>query len=177
MRSIKGTKPSPALLVAVVALVAALAGTAIGGVAVTSLNKKDKKQVTKIARKQAKKQVNGKLPLGTEDIADGAVTSGKLADGAVNVVMRQGATVLIAKESFGSATASCKPGERATGGGVYNESSVFSMSVTSSYPTPNPTTPPATGNGKAPTGWRVWVANRTPSLDPQPVSAYVICVS
>ena len=56
MRKIKRTKPSPALLVAVVALVAALAGTAIGGVAVTSLSKKDKKQVTKIAKKQGKKQ-------------------------------------------------------------------------------------------------------------------------
>jgi hypothetical protein len=55
MRRIKGAKPSPALLVAVVALVAALAGTAIGGVAVTSLSKKDKKQVKKISKKQAKK--------------------------------------------------------------------------------------------------------------------------
>ena len=61
MRRIKRAKPSPALLVAVVALVAALAGTAIGGVAVTSLSKKDKKQVTKIAKKQGKKQANKQI--------------------------------------------------------------------------------------------------------------------
>jgi hypothetical protein len=61
MGKLKGRKPSPALLVAVVALVAALAGTAIGGVAVTSLSKKDKKQVTKIAKKQGKKQANRQI--------------------------------------------------------------------------------------------------------------------
>jgi len=55
MRRIKGTKPSAALIVAVVALVAALGGGAVAGVAVTSLNKKDKKQVEKISKKQAKK--------------------------------------------------------------------------------------------------------------------------
>jgi|GEM_PF-2732425 hypothetical protein len=55
MRRIKQAKPSPALLVAVIALVAALGGGAVAGVAVTSLSKKDKKQVTKISKKQAKK--------------------------------------------------------------------------------------------------------------------------
>lgn len=49
------SKPSPALVVAVVALVAALAGTAVGGVAVSSLGKEETKKVRKIARKQAKK--------------------------------------------------------------------------------------------------------------------------
>lgn len=49
-------RPSPALIVAVVALVAALAGTAVGGVAVTALDSDEKKQVRKIAKKQAKKQ-------------------------------------------------------------------------------------------------------------------------
>jgi hypothetical protein len=63
MRRIKRAKPSPALLVAVVALVAALGGGAVAGVAVTSLNKKEKNQVKKIARKQAKKQVK-KIPAG-----------------------------------------------------------------------------------------------------------------
>jgi hypothetical protein len=37
-------------------------GTAVGGVAVTSLSKKDKKQVTKIAKKQANKQIVSKAP-------------------------------------------------------------------------------------------------------------------
>ena len=55
MRRIKQAKPSAALVVAVVALVAALGGGAVAGVAVTSLSKKDKNQVRKISKKQAKK--------------------------------------------------------------------------------------------------------------------------
>ncbi|HKJ37036.1 MAG TPA: hypothetical protein VKA36_10750, partial [Solirubrobacterales bacterium] len=47
---------SPALVVAVIALIAALAGTAVGGVAVTALNKQEKKQVKKIAKQQGKRQ-------------------------------------------------------------------------------------------------------------------------
>jgi hypothetical protein len=52
---------SPALVVAAVALVAALAGTAVGGVAVTALNKKEKKQVNRIANKQGKKQAKKQI--------------------------------------------------------------------------------------------------------------------
>lgn len=50
------SRKSPALVVAVIALTAALAGTAVGGVAVTALNKKEKKQVKRISKRVAKKQ-------------------------------------------------------------------------------------------------------------------------
>jgi hypothetical protein len=56
-------KPSPALLVAVVALVAALGGGAVAGVAVTSLNKKEIKKVRQIAKREARKQFR-KVPAG-----------------------------------------------------------------------------------------------------------------
>jgi hypothetical protein len=66
MSRIKQAKPSPALIVAVVALVAALAGTAVGGVAVTSLKPVDKKIVKRVAKqqgkRQAKKQIKKKEP-------------------------------------------------------------------------------------------------------------------
>ena len=58
----KRAQPSPALVVAVVALVAGLAGTAVGGVAVKALNKKEKQQVKKISKKQARK-LNRKIVL------------------------------------------------------------------------------------------------------------------
>jgi hypothetical protein len=99
----------------------------------------------------------------------------KGANGATNVVMRQGADAVIPASSFGVATASCQSGERATGGGVYNEANVSALHVTSSYPTPNPTSPPATGNGQVPTGWRVWLANSIAT--PYTVQAYVICAA
>src|SRR5680860_1090998 len=83
MRRIKRAKPSPALLVAVVALVAALGGGAVASVAVTSLNKEDKKQVKKIAKKQgkkqAKKQIDRKAPglsVASAKTADSATTAG-----------------------------------------------------------------------------------------------------
>lgn len=96
--------------------------------------------------------------------------------GATNVVMRQGPSVTVTHGSFGKAEAACQSGERATGGGVYNESNVLFVQVTSSYPTPNPTSPPATGDGKVPTGWRVWVRNDSPTTD-YAVNAYVICAA
>jgi hypothetical protein len=43
-----------------------------------------KKKVKKIAKKQANTQIDARLPWGTGDIADGAVTGEKIADNAVN---------------------------------------------------------------------------------------------
>jgi len=83
MERIKRARPSPAVLIAVVALVAALGGSAISGVATPALNKKDKKQVKKISKKQAKKQVSKQFPVDSPKIADGAVSSPKIADAAV----------------------------------------------------------------------------------------------
>jgi hypothetical protein len=99
----------------------------------------------------------------------------KGANGATNVVMRQGATVTVTAGAFSAAAASCNAGERATGGGVYNEANVSVIAVTSSYPTPNPASRPPTGNGQVPTGWRVWVKNN--GTDPYQVEAYVICAA
>jgi hypothetical protein len=63
MDRIKRARPSAPMVVAMVALVAALAGTAIGGVATTaSLNKKDRAQVRKIARKQANIRITKRAP-------------------------------------------------------------------------------------------------------------------
>ena len=77
------SRPSPALVVAVAALVAALAGTAIAGPAATT-SAPSKKKVKKISRKQANKQIDKRLPLESEDIADGAVSTDKIADDAVS---------------------------------------------------------------------------------------------
>jgi hypothetical protein len=90
LRGIRPSRPSPAIVVAIVALVAAIAGTAVAEVATTArLDKKEKKKVKKIARKQANKQIDARLPFGTDDIADGAVSRAKLADGAVNAAKIQ----------------------------------------------------------------------------------------
>jgi hypothetical protein len=61
-RNSKWSKPSPAFLVAVIALFAALGGGAVAGVTVNALNKKEKKQVKRISKKQAKKQAKKQFP-------------------------------------------------------------------------------------------------------------------
>lgn len=78
MRSVFRSRPSPAISVAVVALVAALAGTAVAGPgASTSLVTKKK------VRKVANKEIDKRFPIATAGIADAAVTTAKLADAAV----------------------------------------------------------------------------------------------
>lgn len=76
----KRSRPSPAILLAMIALVAAVGGSAVAGVATTSLSKV---QVKKIAKQQAKKQVKRQFPVEESQIADGAVTGAKVADGAL----------------------------------------------------------------------------------------------
>ncbi|MBK5111136.1 MAG: hypothetical protein JJE10_07200 [Thermoleophilia bacterium] len=83
MQRIKKAVPSPAMLVAVVALVAALGGGAVAGVAVTSLNKKQGKKVRTIAKKQGKRQANKQitkkapgLSVASATTADSATTAG-----------------------------------------------------------------------------------------------------
>jgi len=71
----KGLRNSPVLLVAALALVAAVAGTAVAGpTADTSVSKKKTKKI-------ANKEIDKRLPLGTDDIADGAVTEEKIEGG------------------------------------------------------------------------------------------------
>jgi hypothetical protein len=167
MKRFHVSRPSPAMIVAIVALIAALGGSAYAAKKIGSKQLKKNAVTTKKIKDEA--VTSGKL-------ANGAVTAGKLAVGAVSVIQRQGpdATIPAGPLGFGSAQASCQPGERATGGGVYNESSVYYLVVTSSYPTPNSGSPPPTGNGKVPTGWKVWIGNT--GTGPQTVNAYVICV-
>lgn len=110
------------------------------------------------------------------DAAELGVAGPPGANGATNVVMRQGPAVVLPADEFRVVEASCLPGERATGGGVYNEDSVFFPRIVSSYSTPNPTKPPPTGDGQVPTGWRVWIAQDA-GHNPVTVNGYVICAS
>jgi hypothetical protein len=174
-------KPSPAMTVALIALFVALGGSSYAAL---------KLPKNSVGNKQIKNNAvtAGKVKNGTLSTSDFSAKSrsglvgpagpagAKGANGATNVVMRQGADATIAKSAFGSATATCQPGERATGGGVFNEDNVLQVQVTSSYPTPNPASRPATGNGQVPTGWRVWARNDSATTD-YVINAYVICAA
>jgi hypothetical protein len=105
MRRIPRSRPSPAIIVAVVALVAALAGTAVAGPG-ASTSAVDKSDVRKIATRKANKAVDQVLPL----------TSANLG-----VVNTRTVTQTVGPNQAASATANCLTGERVLSGGfIYN---------------------------------------------------------
>jgi hypothetical protein len=60
---LRARRPSPAMIVSVIALVFALAGTGIASVAtISALSKKDKKKVKNIAKNQADTQITARAP-------------------------------------------------------------------------------------------------------------------
>jgi hypothetical protein len=118
MSGIARRRPSPAIIVAVVALVAALAGTAVAGPGAET-SKITKAKVKKIANKQ----INKRLPWKTADIADDAVTTPKLANGAVvapkvGTINTRSVTQSVPDTEYFEATANCQSGEKLIAGGV-----------------------------------------------------------
>jgi hypothetical protein len=118
-------RPSPAMVVAVVALVAAVAGTAIAGPG-ASTSAISKSKVKKIANKQ----INKRLPLTGADI-----------DYGIHKV-----TELNAEGSAG-ATPTCPANEIAIGGGSDSFDPGDTGAVTTNTPTPF--------SGDTATGWQV----------------------
>jgi hypothetical protein len=180
-------RPSPAMAVALIALFVALGGSSYAALKVTGKNVKNNSLTSADIRNNSLKSRDVKnRSLRSADFAAGQLPQGPKGDtgpqgpkgdpGATTAVMRTGTAFAVAANDFSSGTASCQPGERATGGGLYNESNVYVLRITSSYPTPNPTTAPSTGNGQTPTGWRVWVANES-ATPYDKLEVYVICVS
>jgi hypothetical protein len=84
MERLRGRKPSPAMVVSIIALVFALAGSAAAGVATVSvLSKKEKKQTRTIARDEINKAAPG-LSVGNAvnaQTANSAQSAGALAAG------------------------------------------------------------------------------------------------
>jgi hypothetical protein len=166
-------RPSPAMLVAVVALIAALVGTAIAGVATTSkLDGKEKKQVKKIARHEANKGITRRAPklsvatAGSAVTANSALTATQL--GRVSVQRQTGS---VANGVGGSVDAFCPEGTQAIGGGGRGDD-FDEPRLLASRPTRAGGEPPSTGESF--NGWRVSVFNDT-GVTVQP-EAWAICV-
>ena len=108
MSRIKRGRPSPAIVIAVLALVAALAGTAVAGSGpdVTTakqhkLTKKMKKQVRNISTNKAEKALDEVLPIGASEL--GPITT-------------VSASTAIPTATNGTATATCTNGKLLSGG-------------------------------------------------------------
>jgi len=101
MRGIR-RRPSPALVVSVAALVAALAGTAVAAdlTATTAAKKVTKKKAKRIANRQ----IDKRLPIGPQGIARSAVTRAKIVAGAVSTDKLIDGAVTTAKINNGAVT-------------------------------------------------------------------------
>jgi hypothetical protein len=181
-RRIRDGRPSPAIIVAALALVAALAGTAVAGPQATS-SAINKKKVKKIARKQANKAIDAALPVGGDGIADGAVGRGKIAASAVgpsalgDIVVRRGQEPLN-DGSNAIPSASCLPGERLiSGGGATNRSNAPDISMNSSDPENANGTGVGTGEPISPPGrWSVEFVNAPGGVGDSIAVAFALCL-
>jgi hypothetical protein len=171
MNRLSRVTPSPAMLVALAAVVAALVGTAVAGTATSSkLSGKERKQVAKIARKEAKKLIAKLAPglsVAAANTANSAGTATRL--GKVFVEHQTGSV-----ENFkgGSVDAFCPPGTQAIGGGGRADD-FDEPRLLASRPTRAGGEPPASGESF--TGWRVSAFNDLiiPTIQPE---VWVICV-
>ena len=175
-------KPSPAMVVATIALVGSFTG---GAFATVALN-----QVVSTSIKDG--QVRN------VDLANGSVTSAKIRDGNVNFIdLSSGAktglrtafdarylrgTVTVTKKSaaiavgsFGGATATCPTGMQVIAGGAH-PSNVLTMSLTGSTPVIDGVNPTLVADGQHPaaTAWRGFARNDSAAAD-STVTAIVIC--
>jgi hypothetical protein len=156
------------MLVALAALVVALAGTAVAGVATTSkLSGKDRKQIAKMIRKEAEKLITKRAPglsVAFAKSAGSATTLGK--------VFVEHATGSVGNFEGGSVDAFCPAGTQAIGGGGRADDH-DEPRLLASRPTRAGGEPP--GGGESFTGWRVSAFNDllAPTIQPE---VWVICV-
>jgi hypothetical protein len=157
MKRLKFGRPSPAIIVAVVALVAALAGTAVAGPGATT-SKLSKAKVKLISQKQANKVLKQEAP-NLEVGSAGALTN-------LEYVRSQATTVEPGQN--GSAVANCPNGKFPTGGGGAG-ADVTSLVTLASHPSNG--TPGQLGFS----AWEYRVHNSGGS--PHTIHAYVVCAS
>ena len=123
MSRIKRARPSPALVISIVAMFAALGGGAFAATATTSKQAINKKG--NLNKNVVKKKNIAKNAVVTSKIKEGKVTGSKLSDESVNAsklgliteVTSAPTTVSDTPPGIGSATATCPEGTKVIGGG------------------------------------------------------------
>jgi len=168
-------RPSPTLLIGVLSLVAALAGTAVAGSDVQS-SAVSKKKVKKIAKKQATKQINNLAPGLSVLNAENATNADQLDNldstdfrrsneliGATDlgtIRERSAVSANIPPGVLGSADRQCGPGEQVLSGG--NDFTGTDAAVVASRFDP-------------PSGWKTFLQNTAGSGDAT-VTVRVYCL-
>jgi hypothetical protein len=168
----------PSNAIAVVALVAALGGTAFAAAQITGKSIKDNSLTGRDVRNRSltKADFKGSIrgprgPAGTQGSRGPTGPTGP--GGATNVTVRVGAPVNFSGANPGNVSASCAAGERAVGGGINvageTDGNVSGAArLIESYPTPATV-------GATPTGWAGAVTEVGATSDS--ASAYVVCAT
>ena len=183
MRQIGTSRPSPAFVVVVLALVTALAGTALAGTDALT-RALTKSQVKKIVKKQADKRIKTLAP----GIADAQITarapglsvaSAASADTAATATQLGRVTVQrqdfdIADGTSGAATVSCPAGQQAIGGGVLGTTAGDDGRVVGSRPVSGSSSG-LLNNGDTFDGWRGHVLNLGGATTTLSANVWVIC--
>jgi hypothetical protein len=157
MKRLKFGRPSPAILVAVVALVAALAGTAVAGPGAVS-SALNKSKVKLISQKQARKVLKQEAP----NLSVGSATA------LTNLEYVRSSSTTVNPAQNASATATCPAGKYATGGGGAGPD-VTSLETLADHP--------SNGN-QGQLGYTAWEYRvHNSGAAPHTIHAYVICAS
>ena len=185
-------RPSPALVIACVALLISLGGTGYATVLQVPRNSVGTLQLQRNAVKAAKIAPNavraGHVLNGTllvEDFKSGQIPQGPKGDkgdkgakgdkgdpGATNVVARTTTGVTLPANSSTYRTTMCESGERAVGGSAGLDGTiVFPAPGQLNWPVEADGTPPEAGD--TPVGWFATATN--PTTAAHPASWYVIC--
>lgn len=181
-------RPSPAVIIAFVALLVALGGTSYAALKIPP-NSVGTKQLKKkaVGKKQLKNKAVGKKQLKnnsvrTVAIQDGAVTGAKLDPDALthSTVVRTFLANTAGNGTLGEAEATCLPGELLIGGGGgwvnnLNPATSYQLSGTISDSGPSKGSDLPAEDGTAPAAWHVSGRNTTGAN--ARMLAYAICLS
>lgn len=189
-------RPSPAFVVAVIALVAAATGTATALPGKRTVDKNDLKANTvrsssivnnSIKSGDIKNEAIAELDLrnlavGTAKLNDGAVTTPKIANGAVTgpkvgAITVQTASAPAPDGADVSANVDCPAGQRALAGGgswgVFGSDLIF----LSTRPIKSAADPSAMVNGEVPGAWRASGRNVAGATGATTISVWVVCLA
>jgi hypothetical protein len=183
MRRLKRARPSPALIVAVVALVAALAGTAVASdpLATSSAKKVTKKKVKKIADRRINKLAPGLSVANAETAqnAETAETANSVVDGAITApklgtIVSRSSSVALNDGAGNAGNAACQPGEKMVGGGgqIVGPANTTSHMV-SSRPTTGTSVPV---EGDPLTEWRAAATNPAGGQGNTTLNIFALCL-
>jgi hypothetical protein len=183
---LKGARPSPALVISLVALFVSLGGVGYAAVTITGKNVKNGSLTgTDIKNSSLTGKDVKNSSLTTSDVKNSSLLAtdfkaGQLPrgatgpaganghDGVVNLTYKTSAPIdnPIASQDFGEAL--CDPGQHAVGGGAVGGSSVVGQDLNGSFPED-------TSLGDGANGWGAFMDNQT--LVAQTFTVYAICTT